>query len=99
MEPELKRATDAAKTDEGGYRTERVARVLGEAVVHPDKLVALPAGIRDELRKSEAGNLAAARRAVEYEIRHLTSEPWKRRIQQATRLISFPALSKPLDRI
>jgi len=99
LELQLAKSRNQAVEEEGGYRGTRALRSLGEKVRNPVKITELPSDIKHELKRSEATNLAAAQRAVEYEIRHLTSEPWKRVVQKGTRFLSMPGLSKPLDRL
>ncbi|UIJ35082.1 hypothetical protein [Allobranchiibius sp. GilTou73] len=47
----------------------------------------------------DAKNLATSERAIDFEIRHLTSPGWKRIVAAGPRLAGTPALSKLLDRI
>lgn len=99
LESQLAESHERALQAEGGYRAHRVVRTLGEAIRDPDKIAGLPNDVKHELKGSAATNLATAQRAVEYEIRHLTAEHWKRFVQKVPRWISMPALSKTLDRL
>jgi hypothetical protein len=99
LEPQLAKSHKQALEEEGGYRTHRVFRTLGDAIQSTHKIAELPNHVKRELKRSQATNLAAAQRAVEYETRHLTSEPWKRHVQKVPRFFSMPDLSKPFDRL
>lgn len=52
----------------------------------------------DRPRKAER-NVAAAERAVDYELRHLDRPEWKRMVAKVPRGMGFPALNKLLDEL
>jgi hypothetical protein len=99
LEPELRAAHATALEAEGGARPWRVLSVLGDAVIKRERLSILSRDLKREMAKSESSQLAASRRAIEYEIRHLTSAKWKRNAQKGARLLGVPSASKLFDKL
>lgn len=96
-EGRVARVTDGTKQAAGAVMQALQASVLGKVQSGGD-LVQQGKAIWDELPTKDERNLAASIRATEFEIRHLTSPIWKRRVAVVPRFMGVPAVSRLLDR-
>lgn len=107
LEPELvrslrklKKALAAELTQIKPPTSDRAERVWGHLKRMANDPLEIGRHSKDlwrEVPDAEERNLAASIRAIDYELRHLTSPEWKRQVARIPRLVGIPKATRLLD--
>jgi hypothetical protein len=98
MRVDLRAKLDAVRPVDRGARRTRMTKALFDGVARPATFREAAKEAAGEVSVEER-RLARALRAVDHELRHLQSKPWKRQAARLPRMLGVPSASKLLDRL